>query len=72
MGLLDDMAEAHRAQVEKPYGWKSAQEFADQMGASWAKAKRTLQGLEQRGELLSRKWTNPDDGKTSTIYGEPV
>ena len=72
MGLLDDMAAANKEQHEKPYGWKSTQEFADQMGASWAKANRILQGLEQRGELLSRKWTNPDDGKTSTIYGEPV
>lgn len=72
MGILDEMAAAQREQVEKPHGWKTTQEFADQMGVSWARAKRILKGLENRGELVSRKWTNPADGKTSTIYGEPV
>jgi DNA-binding MarR family transcriptional regulator len=53
MGLLDDMAAANKEQHEKPHGWKSTQEFADQMGVSWAKAKRILKGLEQRGRTLT-------------------
>ena len=54
MGLLDEMADAIRAENERPEGWVTAREFADRAGLCYATAKIKLDEMVKNGQINSR------------------